>query len=127
MLAFTCLAGFAGLTVGQTVSITETPSTVTMTMTATPIIASDAPQFTDNATFASAVLNSTNVVRQEYNASAVSWNQTLATFASSYLLSMGILSPDNGSECNFSHSGGSYGENLALGCGDVTGCVGLCE
>ncbi|KAF3761777.1 PR-1-like protein, partial [Cryphonectria parasitica EP155] len=94
-------------------------------VTATPVIASDAPQFTNDAAFTSAVLNSTNYIRQEFDANSVSWNQTLADFAASYLLSMGSVSPSSGSECNFSHSGGPYGENLAIGCDDVTGCVDL--
>lgn len=38
---------------------------------------------------------------------------------------MGTESPESGSECDFAHSGGAYGENLALGCNEVTGCVDL--
>ncbi|KAI7776483.1 Cell wall protein PRY3 [Diaporthe eres] len=97
----------------------------TITVTAPPSIPSTAPQFTDTALFTSAILNSTNVFRSQHNASAVTWNTTLSAFASSYLASMGPESPDSGSECDFAHSGGPYGENLALGCGEVTGCVGL--
>ncbi|KAJ0119649.1 Cell wall protein PRY3 [Diaporthe amygdali] len=97
----------------------------TITITAPPSIASTAPQFTDTARFTSAILNSTNFFRSEHNASAVIWNHTLSTYASSYLASMGSESPDSGSECDFSHSGGPYGENLALGCNEVTGCVDL--
>ncbi|ROW03632.1 hypothetical protein VPNG_07195 [Cytospora leucostoma] len=103
----------------------QTVTVQTITVTAAPNIPSTAPQFTNTALFTSAVLNSTNFYRREHNASAVSWNDTLASYASSYLSSMGSLSPDSGSECDFAHSGGPYGENLAIGCGDVTGCVGL--
>ncbi|ROW03569.1 hypothetical protein VSDG_01238 [Cytospora chrysosperma] len=97
----------------------------TVTITAAPSIPSTAPQFTDTAKFTSAILNSTNFYRSEHNATAVSWNHTLAKYASSYLSSMGSESPDSGSECDFAHSGGPYGENLALGCNEVTGCVEL--
>ncbi|KAI3391363.1 hypothetical protein diail_7472 [Diaporthe ilicicola] len=97
----------------------------TITITAPPSIASTAPQFTDTALFTSAILNSTNFFRSEHNASAVTWNKTLSSYASSYLASMGSASPDSGSECDFAHSGGPYGENLALGCNEVTGCVDL--
>lgn len=96
-----------------------------VTITAAPTIPSTVPQFTDTALFTSAILNSTNVYRAEHNATAVTWNHTLASYATSYLNSMGAQSPDSGSECDFAHSGGPYGENLALGCNEVTGCVEL--
>lgn len=96
-----------------------------VTVTAAPSIPSTAPQFTNTALFTSAILNSTNFYRKEHNATAVTWNATLASYASSYLSAMGTQSPDSGSECDFSHSGGPYGENLALGCNEVTGCVEL--
>lgn len=110
-----------------TISPTTPAATVTIIVTASPAIPSDAPQFRDNATFASAVLDTTNFVRQEFNATALAWNQTLADFSSSYLWSMGPWNLTNGTECNFSHSGGPYGENLALGCTNVTGCVNMCK
>lgn len=116
---------------GQISTVTilpPTPSaTVTIIVTTSPATPSDAPQFRDNATFTSAVLNTTNHVRQEFNATDLTWNQTLADFASSYLWSMGPWNFTNGTECNFSHSGGPYGENLALGCTEVTGCVDMCK
>lgn len=112
----------------STVTIHTTPNTtVTVTVTAPPSIPSDAPQFQNNSIFASAVLNSTNFIRQEFNASALAWNQTLADFSTNYLWSMSPLNFTNGTECNFSHSGGPYGENLALGCTEVTGCVEMCK
>lgn len=97
----------------------------TITVTAPPSIPSTAPQFTDAALFTSAILNSTNTFRSQHDASPVTWNTTLSAFASAYLASMRPESPESGSECDFSHSGGPYGENLALGCGEVTGCVDL--
>lgn len=134
------LAGFLSLVFASSPSptisiITETASTVTGTVvvTASPTIASDAPQFASGAAvFSAAVLNSTNAWRGQFGAAAVAWNETLAAFAASYLASMGSggagdAAPVNGSECEFAHSGGPYGENIALGCVDVTGCVDLCE
>lgn len=96
-----------------------------VTVTAPPSIPSTAPQFTNTDLFTSAILNSTNVFRSQHDASAVTWNSTLSAFASSYLASMGSQSSETGSECDFAHSGGPYGENLALGCNEVTGCVDL--
>lgn len=110
-----------------TISPAVPPTTVTAIATAPPSMPSDAPQFRDNTTLASALLNSTNYIRQEFNAGALAWNQTLADFASSYLWSMGPANPTDGTECIFAHSGGPYGENLAIGCIDVTGCVEMCE
>lgn len=137
------LAGLLSLALGSSPSpppstITMIASTVTNTVivTASPTIASDAPQFASGAAvFSAAVLNSTNAWRGQFGAAAVAWNETLAAFATSYLASMGFGSGDggggdapvNGSECEFAHSGGPYGENIALGCLDVTGCVDLCE
>lgn len=118
-----CLVGLASLALAAT----PTPyTTLTVTVTPTPTIASTAPQFINVTAFTSAVLNSTNFFREEFNASSVVWNNTLADFASSYLSAMGSLDLNNGSECNWSHSGGPYGENIALGCDSVTGCTDLC-
>lgn len=136
------LAGLLSLALASSPSptpstITVIASTITNTVivTASPTIASDAPQFASGAAvFSDAVLNSTNTWRSQFGAAAVAWNETLAAFATSYLASMGFGSgvgggdaPADGSECEFAHSGGPYGENIALGCVDVTGCVDLCE
>lgn len=128
-LALAALLGVALSTILDVSTITEVVSTVTATasVTASPVIYSAVPQFTDNSTFTNAVLNSTNYWRRQYNASTVAWNQTLAAFALSYLRSMGPSSYPNGTECDFEHSGGPYGENIALGCTEVTGCVDLCK
>lgn len=136
MQTLLALAGLLGLALASPADTSPTPSTITeiastitatLSVTASPTIFSVVPQFTDSATFTYAVLNSTNTWRSQFNASNVSWNQTLADFASSYLASMGPLAAENGTECIFEHSGGPYGENIALGCTDVTGCVDLCE
>lgn len=124
------LASFLGFSLAQdptTSSTTVIDTTATIWVTASPSAATAAPQFINNSTFVSAVLNGTNTWRGQFNATPLSWNRTLATFASSYLASFGPVSLENGTECNFSHSGGPYGENIALGCTDVTGCVDLCE
>lgn len=97
---------FLVLTTAATVTVTEAPS-----------VPSTALQYTSNALFTSAILNSTNFFRTEHNASWIYWNETLEDFASSYL--------NNDSDCDFAHSGGPYGENIAIGCSDVTGCVDL--
>lgn len=96
---------------GDTVTVT------TVTEARAAPAASAAPQFVNYTLFTSAILNSTNVYRADYNATPMHWNDTLAAFAASYLAS--------DSDCKFAHSGGPYGENIALGCSDVTGCVDL--
>ncbi|CAJ2500770.1 Uu.00g036230.m01.CDS01 [Anthostomella pinea] len=96
------ILALAALAASQTVVVTVGPS-----------IPSQAPEFVDQATFTSAILNSTNVYRAEHNASDVRWNQTLQDYASDYL----------DSTCDFKHSGGPYGENLAIGCANATSCV----
>ncbi|KAI1374223.1 PR-1-like protein [Hypoxylon crocopeplum] len=95
----------------------------TVIVTVAPAIPSDAPSFVDHATFTSAILNSTNVYRSTYNASSVRWNSTLESFASSYLSSS--QSPSSDESCTMAHSGGPYGENLALGCSDAGSCVDM--
>lgn len=46
-----------------------------------------------------------NAVRANYSAQPLEWNNTLAVYAQNYVLSK---------NCVFEHSGGPYGENLAL-------------
>lgn len=53
---------------------------------------------------ANSVLNSTNIFRMQHNASPLSWNDTLASYAASHT-----------SGCVFQHTKGPYGENLAAG------------
>ncbi|KAK9441163.1 SCP-like extracellular protein [Metarhizium brunneum] len=85
-----------------------------VTITAPPAIPSDEPQWKTADTFTSAILNSTNFYRGEHNATAVSWNETLASFAADHLARSG---------CRFEHSGGPYGENLAEGYPNATASV----
>jgi uncharacterized protein YkwD len=87
----------------------------TVVVTVAPTIPTSAPQFVDPTLFTSAILNSTNVYRTSHNATPVAWNATLQSYAQSYL----------NSTCDFAHSGGPYGENLALGCSDAASCVDM--
>jgi uncharacterized protein YkwD len=86
-----------------------------VTITALPSAPSQAPQFVSSDLFTSAILNSTNFFRAEHNATAVIYNETLEAFAADYL--------DGDTDCTFAHSGGPYGENIALGCSDAQSCV----
>jgi hypothetical protein len=85
-----------------------------VTITVAPTLPTAEPQWINTASFTSAVLNSTNVYRTQQNASDLTWNSTLAEFADNYLTS---------SNCEFKHSGGPYGENLALGYSNVTASI----
>ncbi|KAI3540313.1 SCP-like extracellular protein [Colletotrichum abscissum] len=91
--------------------------TVVTTITEAPPSPTAEPQWTSDNTFTSAVLNSTNFYRGEHNASSVTWNETLADFATDYLDDM------SGDSCDFEHSGGPYGENLAKGYPNTTASV----
>ena len=95
-----------------------TSSVITWTVTLPPPTPSPEPQYTDTQKFTSAILNGTNVYRRAHNASALAWNASLASFARSYL-SRAVT----GSSCNFKHSGGPFGENLAIGYNNATESV----
>ncbi|KAL7895888.1 CAP domain-containing protein [Trichoderma sp. SZMC 28014] len=90
-------------------------STAAVTITVAPPIPSNEPSYSIASTFTSAILNSTNTYRRQYNASSLSWNATLEKFATSYLQS--------DTTCRFAHSGGPYGENLAIGYPNATASV----
>lgn len=87
----------------------------TVTITTAPTLPTAEPEWVDGGIFTSAILNSTNVYRSQHNASAVKWNATLESFAARYL--------DDNADCKFAHSGGPYGENLALGFPNATASV----
>ncbi|KAK4224838.1 CAP domain-containing protein, partial [Podospora fimiseda] len=72
------------------------------------------PEFTDPEQFQSMVLNSTNTYRVQHGAQPVVFNSTLAAFAD-----------DVTKACKMEHSGGPFGENLAIGCRDLDGCIEL--
>ncbi|KAL7919613.1 CAP domain-containing protein [Trichoderma austrokoningii] len=90
-------------------------STAIVTITAAPAIPSNVPSYSISSSFTSAILNSTNTYRRQHNASSLSWNTTLEKFATSYLQS--------DTTCDFAHSGGPYGENLAIGYPNATASV----
>ncbi|KAL7804892.1 PR-1-like protein [Trichoderma aethiopicum] len=90
-------------------------STTIVTVTAAPAIPSNEPSYANPTSFTSAILNSTNTYRKEYNASSVHWNTTLEKFASAYL--------QNDTTCKFAHSGGPFGENIAIGYPNATAAV----
>ncbi len=85
-----------------------------VTVTVSPVIPTNEPEWKSFPVFTSAVLNSTNTYRTQHNASALSWNKTLADYASGYLHDV---------TCDFKHSGGPYGENLAMGYRNATDSV----
>lgn len=91
-------------------TITEAPSTVTtyIASATTP----PSPQYTNDLTFRTSLLNSTNLYRYQHNASYLSWNDSLATYATNYA-----------AKCIWAHSYGPPGENLARGYPDVTSAV----
>ncbi|KAK0707389.1 CAP domain-containing protein [Lasiosphaeris hirsuta] len=91
------------------------PPIATTTPTPDP---SASPEFTSDTTFTSAILTSTNAIRSGHNAPPLAYNTSLAGFASAFLT---LTNPS----CAFRHSGGPYGENIALGCADARGCVEL--
>lgn len=66
------------------------------------------------SSFAKTCLDVHNKDRAEHSADPLSWNQTLADFAQSYLES---------SNCKFAHSGGPYGENIAMGYASTTDAI----
>ncbi|CEJ93167.1 hypothetical protein VHEMI08776 [[Torrubiella] hemipterigena] len=88
------------------------PEVVTVTVEA-PIPTGE-PSYSNIPLFTAAILNSTNTYRSQHNASSVIWNNTLALYASEYLTKV---------QCVFEHSGGPYGENIAIGYGTATRAV----
>lgn len=104
------LAIVALFSLGVTVARRDEATTVT----AAPAIPSGEPEWKDWDTFTSAVLNSTNEYRSQHDAEPLTWNGTLSKFAASYL---------EAAECEFEHSGGPYGENLAIGYPNATAAV----
>ena len=104
----------------KTITAVGTTSTIYETLPTSTIIVSGAsststgvsPQWTDDSSFQSAILNSTNTYRKQHNATALTWNDTLAAYAAQHV-----------TPCKFDHTGGPYGENLAEGYQNVTAAV----
>ncbi|KAM0327487.1 hypothetical protein ACHAQA_005775 [Verticillium albo-atrum] len=78
------------------------------------------PEWVSDSSFNSAIINTHNTFRRQHRGVDLKWNATLATFAKTYLDSKG----KGKNQCPpFAHSGGPYGENLAIGYGNPTGAV----
>jgi uncharacterized protein YkwD len=93
------------------------PSFASLLILAAPCLAlvlrdTSSTQYTDDKAFQDTVLNITNSYRQQHNASALTWNDTLADTAKEWA-----------EKCGFEHSGGPTGENLSSGYANVTSAV----
>jgi Cysteine-rich secretory protein family len=91
------------------------PTTVVATVTVQPPSVTSVPDttsYTNSENLQADILNSTNFYRYEHNATALTWNSSLASFAQSWA-----------SHCHWQHSGGPYGENLAAGYPNVATAV----
>ena len=90
-------------------------TTVVATVTVQPPSVTSIPDttsYTNAEDLQTDILNSTNFYRYEHNATALAWNASLATYAQSWA-----------SHCQWKHSGGPNGENLAAGFPNVTAAV----
>ncbi|KAE9381276.1 PR-1-like protein [Stipitochalara longipes BDJ] len=85
-------------------------STTIVTMTAPPVPASTS--YTSDQDFQNDILAATNFYRSEHGVAPLTWNATSAKYAA-----------DWSSNCNFVHSGGPTGENLAAGYANASASV----
>lgn len=92
------------------ITIRDAPSIVTITVAAPTSPPSES--YTTDSTLIDSALNSTNVFRQQHNAPPLTWNTSLADAAASWA-----------SKCQWKHSDGPTGENLALGYPDMTSAI----
>jgi hypothetical protein len=101
---------YSPLISAHNVLITRDAQTVTVYAPAP----SSAPSasYTTDSTLIDSTLNSTNHFRGQHNATVLTWNTSLADAASSWA-----------SNCQWKHSGGPTGENLALGYPDMTSAI----
>jgi hypothetical protein len=90
---------------------TTVVATVTVRPSSVPSVP-DTTSYTNSENLQADILNSTNFYRYEHNATALTWNSSLASFAQSWA-----------SHCRWKHSGGPYGENLAAGYPNVAAAV----
>lgn len=80
----------------STITMVQTiyPSTAAAAVTTeTASTATNEPSYTDDGVFENVMLNISNTVRQDYNASSLVWNDTLAVYAQSW-----------SERCTFEHS-----------------------
>lgn len=107
---------------------------IIVTVTVTPSTAPVSPSYTNPALFENDILNQTNYYRREHNASALIWNETLATYAKQWAepcdwkhsvrtTSLSNLSHMMIANTEFLVKGGPYGENLAEGYTNVTSAI----
>ena len=68
-------------TVTSTITTTQY---LTLTSTVAPSVPSASSSYSSDTDFVSSVLNSTNFYRTQHYASALTWNDTLATYAAKY-------------------------------------------
>ena len=106
-------------------------STVVITMPAAA--PTNSPSYADDGKFQAAMLDTHNLFRKEHNATDLSWNDTLATFAANWTKACEfehsvrpILYPSQGLTPTplltfvFHPQHGPYGENLAQGYGNAS-------
>jgi uncharacterized protein YkwD len=104
-----------------TLATTPSPVPTTLATSTNPTTTSTTPvetttsQSNSDSSFESQILNEHNIKRALHNVPALSWDDTLASYAQNYA---------DQYDCsgNLQHSGGAYGENLALGY-TITGSV----
>lgn len=85
---------------------TEAPSTTSSAPAETSSSSSD-----DNlSSFQKTIVDYHNKVRSQFGAGSLSWSDDLASYAQNYLDKI---------NCQFQHSNGPYGENLAMGYSDL--------
>ncbi|KAL4866080.1 CAP domain-containing protein [Aspergillus spectabilis] len=97
-------------TVIVTITATATATTPT-TENTSPKVLHD-PSYMSSTLFKSSILTTTNTYRTAHNASSLTWNETLASYAKKWAES-----------CDWAHSHGPYGENLAYGYPNATAAV----
>ena len=82
------------------------------TLDARQATSSSDPKWTSDTTFYTSIVNRHNKYRGEHRVGKLTWNKNLSGYAKKYMNKKGSgkhTCPD------FAHSGGSYGENLAIG------------
>jgi len=107
----------AGVIITQTSTSTFTsaaasPASTIVETAAAPNPTSTSEQYTSDSVFQSTVLNSTNFYRSEHNATSLTWNSSLSSFALSWA-----------QKCQWAHSHGPNGENLAENYENVTDAI----
>ncbi|KAI9772290.1 MAG: hypothetical protein M1840_001039 [Geoglossum simile] len=87
-------------------------SVSTVVITAPAAAPTNSPTYTDDGRFRAAILDTHNLFRKAHNATVLDWNGTLAKFGAHWT-----------NACQFTHSHGPYGENLAKGYPNASAAV----